>query len=83
MAPAHEYFKLAKSAMRLQIAHVVPPLGKQVAHLLDQIAIVRGDMALEFLARLHHDFRRGGRSRRAQVGHKIRDREIGFVPDAR
>src|SRR6185437_5691508 len=65
--------------MRLKVANTVAALREQVAHLLDQIALMIGDVPVEFLSRSDHDFRRGGRSGRAQIGHKIRDGEIGFV----
>ncbi len=68
--------------MRLKVADAVAALRKQVAHLLDEIALMVGDVAIEFLARADNDFRRGGRSGRAQVGHKIGDGEIGFVSHA-
>ena len=57
------------------------PLGKQIAHLLHQVALVLRNLTLELLARPHHDF--GGRRRRgrAQVRDEIRDREIRFVAD--
>ena len=82
MAPPHQHFELAESAMRLQIAHAMPPLGKQVAHLLHEVALVLGDVAFEFLPRPHHDFCRGRRRGGAHVRHKIGNREIGLVADA-
>ena len=57
-------------------------LGKQVAHVVDEMALMFGDVALEFLARADDNFRRGGRSGGAQVRHEIGDGEIGFVADA-
>ena len=57
-------------------------LGKQVANVMDQLAIVFSDVPLEFLARADHDFRGGGRSGGAQVGDKIGDGEIGLVTHA-
>jgi hypothetical protein len=60
----------------------VPPLRKKVTHLLHELTVVRGDVALELLARLHHDFRRGRRRGRAQIGHKIGNREVRFVAHA-
>ncbi len=68
--------------MRLKVADAVAALRKQVAHLLDEIALMVGDVAVEFLARPDDNFRSGGRSGSAQVGHKIGDGEIGFVSHA-
>ena len=81
-ATADQQVHLAETAMRLKVADAVATLRKQVAHLLDQIALMVGDVAVEFLARPDNDFRRGGGSGRAQVGHKIGDGEIGFVSHA-
>ena len=81
-APAQHEVELAEAAMGLQIAHMVAALRKAVAHLLDQVALVLGNVALEFLARLDHDFGCGGRRGRAQIRDKIGDGEIGFVADA-
>ena len=73
---------LAKPAMRLKVADTVAALRKQETHLLDQIALMVGDVAVKFLARPDHNFGGSGRSGRAQVGHKIGDGEIGFVSHA-
>ncbi len=81
-ATADQQVHLTKAAMRLKVADAVAALRKQVAHLLDQIALMVGDVAIEFLARPDDNFRGGGRSGRAQVGHKIGDGEIGLVSHA-
>ena len=51
MTPPHERLELPKTAMRLQITHAMPSLGKQIPHLLDKIALVIRDVAFEFVTR--------------------------------
>src|SRR5262249_20512295 len=53
-----------------------------VAHLLGERAAQVGDVLIEFSARLHDEFRGGGRGGSANVSHKIGDGEVGFVADA-
>ncbi|MDR8853482.1 hypothetical protein FEP99_06531 [Burkholderia pseudomultivorans] len=47
-----------------------------------QRALALGDLAQQQRALRAREFGRAGRRRRAHVGRKVRDREIGFVPDA-
>ena len=68
--------------MGFKVADAMAALRKQIAHLLDEMALVFGDVPLEFLARADHDFRGGGRRGRANVGDKIGDGEIGLVAHA-
>jgi hypothetical protein len=45
--------------MRLQVAHAMPRLREPVAHVMDEIAQVLPNVALEFLARANDNFRGG------------------------
>ncbi len=79
---AKQRFELAESAVRLQIAHAMPPLGKQILDVVRELPLVLGDVPLEFLSRAQHNLGGGRRRRRAQIGDKIRNREIRLVADA-
>ncbi len=50
--------------------------------MMDQLPLIIGDVALEFLARAQDDLGRGRRSGRAHVRDEIGDREVGFVAHA-
>src|SRR4029077_5359938 len=43
------HFHLPESAMRLQIAHAMPPLRKVITHLLDQVTRMLSDALLDLL----------------------------------
>src|SRR3984957_13666630 len=58
------------------------PLGEMKTHLLRDAPGVFGNVPLEFVAGADHDFGGGRGRRRAQVGDKIGDGEIGFMADA-
>src|SRR5208282_5918946 len=39
-APSHQEIELAEAAMRLEIAHLMAPFGKQVTHSLHELTLV-------------------------------------------
>jgi hypothetical protein len=58
-APPDQHFHLTESTMRLQVPHAVPRLRQPVAHVMDEIAQVLRNVALEFLSRANDNFRGG------------------------
>src|SRR5690348_926982 len=79
---AEQIERAAKTAAAGEFMHAPAEDKDAVAHLLGEGAAEIGDVLIEFAARLHDDFRGGGRRGSANVGDEIGDGEIGFVANA-
>ena len=79
---AQQVFQPAETHVRRKFLQMVAPFEKQVPHLLRNFVFQLLQMPFELLPRAHHDFRGCRRCGRAHIRHKIRNREIVFVPHA-
>ena len=82
-AAAHAAVQRAQRALDALLPQAALQHGQAIAHGLRAVSARGGNAVEQLLARAHHHFSGGRRRGRAQVGHEIRDGDVGFVSHGR